>query len=122
MNFLVDESVDRQFVDSLRQDNHFVLYVAEMEPGISDESVLNLANQRDALLVTADKDFGEMVFRQLRISCGVVLIRLAGLLPETKGEIVTSLMRKYGTEIVHSFTVVTPNAIRIRRKNQVHEP
>ncbi len=40
MNFLVDESVDRQVVDSLRQDNHFVLYVAEMEPGISDESVL----------------------------------------------------------------------------------
>ncbi len=116
MNFLVDESVDRQVVDSLRQDNHFVLYVAEMEPGISDESVLNLANQRDALLVTADKDFGEMVFRQLRISCGVVLIRLAGLLPETKGEIVASLMRKYGTESARSFTVITPNAIRIRRK------
>ena len=122
MNFLVDESVDRQLVDSLRQDNHFVLYVAEMEPGISDESVLNLANQREALLVTADKDFGEMVFRQLRITCGVVLIRLAGLLPETKGEIVASLMRKYSTEIAHSFTVITPNAIRIRRKNQVHEP
>ena len=121
MNFLVDESVDRQVVDSLREDNHFVLYVAEMEPGISDESVLNLANQREALLVTADKDFGEMVFRQLRITCGVVLIRLAGLLPETKGEIVASLMRKYGTEIAHSFTVITPNAIRIRRKNQVHE-
>lgn len=116
MNFLVDESVDRQIVDSLRQDNHFVLYVAEMEPGTSDEAILNLANQRDALLVTADKDFGEMVFRQLRITSGVVLIRLAGLLPETKGKIVASLMRKHSAEIAHSFTVITPNAIRIRRK------
>jgi len=117
MNFLVDESVDRQVVDSLRQDNHFVLYVAEMEPGISDETVLNLANQREALLVTADKDFGEMVFRQLYLTSGVVLIRLAGLLPETKGEIVSSLMRKHGKQIAHAFTVITPNAIRIRRRN-----
>ena len=117
MNFLVDESVDRQIVDLLRQNNHSVLYVAEMEPGISDEAVLNLANQKKALLITADKDFGEMVFRQLCITSGVVLIRLAGLLPETKGEIVASLIKKHGKQIIQSFTVITPNAIRIRKKS-----
>lgn len=116
MNFLADEGVDRQVVDFLRQDDHLVLYIAEMEPGISDETVLNLANQREALLLTTDKDFGELVFRQLRITSGVVLIRLAGLLPETKGKIVASLIKKYSTKIVQSFTVITPNAIRIRKK------
>jgi Domain of unknown function (DUF5615) len=45
MNFLADESVDRQIVDRLRQDGHMVWYVAEMEPGISDDIVLGLANR-----------------------------------------------------------------------------
>ncbi|MBN2560333.1 MAG: DUF5615 family PIN-like protein [Phycisphaerae bacterium] len=40
MNLLADESVDRQIVDRLRQDGHAVRYIAEMEPGISDDTVL----------------------------------------------------------------------------------
>ncbi len=115
MNFLVDENVDRQIVDCLRKENYFVWYVAEMEPGISDETVLNIANQKKAVLLTADKDFGELVFRQSRIVSGVVLIRLSGLLPETKGKIVASAITMHIAEITQSFTVITPNAIRIRR-------
>jgi uncharacterized protein DUF5615 len=45
VNFLADESVDRQIVDRIRQDGHLVRYVAEMEPGISDDAVLDLANR-----------------------------------------------------------------------------
>lgn len=45
MNFLAEESVDRQIVERIRQDGHRVWYVAEMEPVISDESVLDLANK-----------------------------------------------------------------------------
>jgi Domain of unknown function (DUF5615) len=43
---------------------HDVLSVAEMEPSLPDETVLAMANQRDALLLTADKDVSELVFRQ----------------------------------------------------------
>lgn len=56
MNLLADESVDRQIVERLRQDGHEVLYVAEMEPGIPDDIVLERANEISALLVTADKE------------------------------------------------------------------
>jgi len=53
VKILADESVDRQIVDALRRSGHQVLYVAEMEPGISDESVLALVVgppwSRDAL-------------------------------------------------------------------------
>ena len=44
MNLLADESIDRQIVDRLRQDGHLVHYVAEMDPGIPDDTVLYLAN------------------------------------------------------------------------------
>ena len=89
MNFLADESVDRQVVGQLREDGHDVLSVAEMEPGISDAAVLTMANQRQALLLTADKDFGELVFRQRYVATGVLLMRLAGLSPAAKAMVVS---------------------------------
>ena len=77
MNFLVDENVDRQIADCLRSMGHHVEYVAENDAGISDDEVLEMANEKTALLLTADKDFGELVFRQRRVTSGVILIRLA---------------------------------------------
>lgn len=118
MNFLADESVDRQIVDRLREESYVVLYVAEMEPGISDETVLNQANQEGALLLTADKDFGELVFRQGLSTAGVVLIRLAGLSAENKAEIVASAISEHSSELSRAFVVITPAAVRIRRKIQ----
>ena len=74
MNVVADESVDRPVVDRLRRDVHEVLYVAELSPSIDDDSVLHRANEHGALLITADKDFGEFVFRLRRVHAGVVLI------------------------------------------------
>ena len=84
MKFLADECVDRQIVDRLRQESYEVLYVVEMEPGISDDEVLNLANLEKSILLTADKDFGDLIFRQNKITTGVILIQRAGLLPWSK--------------------------------------
>jgi predicted nuclease of predicted toxin-antitoxin system len=61
----------------LRAEGHDVQYVAELATGISDDAVLRLSNEADRLLLTADKDFGALVFRQRRLSSGVILIRLA---------------------------------------------
>ena len=68
MKFLADECIERQIVDQLRHDGHIVLYVAELEPGISDQEVLDRANQEDAILLTADTDFGDLVFRQEKVA------------------------------------------------------
>jgi predicted nuclease of predicted toxin-antitoxin system len=118
MKFLVDESVDRQVVDRLRMDGHEVWYVSEMEPGIADDMVLSLANQEKAILVTADKDFGELVFRQKRISMGVILTRLAGLSPDQKADLVSTAISQHIPELENAFTVIIPGSIRIRRSEQ----
>ncbi len=79
MNLLADEGIDGQIVARLRDEGHSVLYVAEMEPGISDDAVLDLANREDRVLLTTDSDFGELAFRQsLLTRSGVVLIRWPG--------------------------------------------
>lgn len=117
MNLLADESVDRQIVERLRQAGHDVLYIAEVEPGIPDNLVFDRANQNAALLLTTDKDFGELVFRENRlVSDGVVLLRLAGLSPEKKAEIVADAIRDHKTELPKHFSVVAPGRIRIRVK------
>jgi len=66
-------------VRGLRSAGHEVTYVAELAPGIADEAVLALARERNAVLVTADKDFGELVFARNLPHAGVILIRLHGL-------------------------------------------
>jgi predicted nuclease of predicted toxin-antitoxin system len=114
MNFLADESVDKAIVECLRENGHLVMYIAEMEPGLSDEEVFQVANKENAILITADKDFGELVYRLKRISHGVVLIRLSGLSTVRKGQIVYATVSKHMKELVHTFTVVTPGIIRIR--------
>ena len=79
MNIFADESVDRQVVERLRSTGHTVEYVAELSPGLADEEVLKLSLERQALLLTADKDFGDLVFRRGLLHSGVFLYRLAGL-------------------------------------------
>ena len=116
MNFVADESVDRQIVDKLREDGHSVINVADLDPGIPDDDVLRLANEKSAILITADKDFGELVFRQALATHGVLLIRFAGLSQSRKAEILSSVIRKRASEISNAFSVVTPGTIRIRYK------
>jgi predicted nuclease of predicted toxin-antitoxin system len=115
MILLADESVDFPIVDRLRGDGHSVAYVAEVSPSISDDAVLQQANSQGALLLTADKDFGELVFRHNRIHGGVILIRLLGMLAEIKAEIVAETLRDRESELPGAFTVISPGMVRIRR-------
>ena len=115
MNLLADESVDRQIVERLRSEGHEVIYVAEVEQGITDDVVLSKANETGSLLLTTDKDFGELIFRRRLLNSGVVLVRLAGLLPETKEVVVATVLRERENELRQSFSVISPGRVRIRR-------
>lgn len=116
MKLLADEDVDGPIVARLRQDGHDVDYVAEMKRGISDEEVLGDANQNQALLITADKDFGELVFRQGKLNSGILLLRLTGTALVQKGEIVSNALSAHGNEMRSAFSVVTAKLLRIRRR------
>ncbi len=114
MILLADENIDKEIVDGLRLDGYDVLYVSEMEPGISDDKVLNLANDTNALLLTFDKDFGELVFRRKLINNGVILIRLSGLSQLNKVNVVKRALKQHSKKMKNSFTVITSGSIRIR--------
>lgn len=77
--FTADENVNSQVVRSLRNAGHIVYHVAEQSAGATDEKVLELARKTDSVLITTDKDFGEMVFRQRKLVPGVILVCMHSL-------------------------------------------
>jgi predicted nuclease of predicted toxin-antitoxin system len=115
MILLADESIDGPIVERLRQDGHDTTYVAELAPSISDDDVLREANSRSALLLTEDKDFGELVYRLGRVHAGIVLVRLAGLPAAAKADTVAKVLQDHAAELPGAFTVIAPGAVRIRR-------
>jgi predicted nuclease of predicted toxin-antitoxin system len=112
---VADESVDKQIVDRLRHGGHDVLFVAELEPGIDDQTVLARSLQAATILLTADKDFGDLVFRQHLIHSGVLLIRLAGLNPDQKAELVATVFDQHAQELRTGFAVLSTRTLRLRR-------
>lgn len=114
MKLIADENVDRPIVELLRKSGFIIYYIQEMEPGITDEQVIQRANNEGALLLTSDSDFGEMVFRQGKIVQGIILMRLAGLSFQRKGEILIRAIKEHEDNLYGNFTVISPSAIRIR--------
>ncbi len=114
MKFVLDESVDAPIAFRLTKDGHRVICVWESSRSASDTQVLSLANKNRAILITADRDFGELVFRLEKAHYGVILIRLSGLPIKEKVEIMSRVIAEHGEKLSESFTVVKPGLIRIR--------
>jgi predicted nuclease of predicted toxin-antitoxin system len=93
VRYLADESVERQIVHALRQAGSEVEYIAEIAPGAADPDVLARANRQSSILITGDKDFGELVYRRGQENSGVVLLRLSGLTQQNKVAIATKSSR-----------------------------
>ena len=115
MNLVADENIDRGIVERLRRDGHNVEWIAELSPSVSDEDVLRRASGGGAVLVTEDKDFGELVHRRGLAHTGVLLVRLEGLDNAAKAEVVSRVLRDNAAELPGAFAVVSPDSIRLRR-------
>jgi predicted nuclease of predicted toxin-antitoxin system len=77
VRWLADECVDASLVTWLRSAGHDVVYMAEVAPAASDAEVARRAEQESRLLLTEDKDFGDLVFRRGAAVPGLLLLRIA---------------------------------------------
>ncbi|MEE2927301.1 MAG: DUF5615 family PIN-like protein [Chloroflexota bacterium] len=82
-------------------------------PGLDDSDVLSLAVEDDRILITADKDFGEMVFRERRLHKGIILLRLADERSSNKLEVLNRLFQQHSDHLPDNFVVVTESTVRI---------
>src|SRR6266446_6998471 len=75
MRFLADESCDFSVVRALRSADHDVLAIAEVSPREEDEDVMERAVKGGRILITEDKDFGQLVYAKMQKTGGVIFIR-----------------------------------------------
>ncbi len=114
MRLLVDENVSSTVIRALRERGHDVVSVKEALRGADDASILARAQAEGRLVVTHDKDFGELAFRAgLPATSGIVLFRLAGTSPAEDSRRVIEVLES-GIEWVGQFAVVTNDRIRTR--------
>jgi predicted nuclease of predicted toxin-antitoxin system len=114
MRLLANENVSARVIQALRQRGHDVLSAKESMRGESDSAVLQLARREGRLVVTHDKDFGELAFRNhLPAECGILLLRLSGADPASDNRRVLEAIESRQDWAGH-FAVVTDDQIRIR--------
>jgi predicted nuclease of predicted toxin-antitoxin system len=115
VRILTDANFEGYIVDRLRADGHEVESVLDFAADAADPAVLAASVTFDAVLVSHDKDFGELVFRHNHTHIGIVLTRLAPLSPQAKCDAVSELFASRGTALIGMFTVLAPGKVRTSR-------
>ena len=99
MRILADESVEGEVVARLRGEGHDVAYVPEASAGIGDDEVLARANAEGRVLLTEDKDCGDLAFFYGNRSLGVVLLRAHGADVEAKASLAADVLETHEDEL-----------------------
>ena len=115
MRFLADESCDFTFVRILQAAGHDVMAVAESAPGAPDDKVIAFAHSQRRILITEDKDFGQLVFAAAASTSGVIYVRYPMRSRSALGADLLRLVEERGESLTGTFAVVEPGRIRIGR-------
>ena len=113
MRFLADESCDFAVVRARRTAGHNVTAIVEISPRAEDEFVLDRALHEKRILITEDKDFGQLVCANKQASDGVIFIRFPAKLCRSLPQTVVQLVNRRGDALIGCFVVVQPGRIRI---------
>lgn len=115
LRLLANENISADVVDALRQDGHDVAWIRADSPGIDDQAVLERAVQEQRILLTFDKDFGELAFRfGLPATCGIILARLPSTSAADLAAKLTPILSSR-TDWVGQFAVIEVHRIRFRQ-------
>ena len=114
MKFLLDESVEFRLSSWLAGKGHDVTAIAHDYPHtLSDREVVEIARREGRVLITSDRDFGELIFRQKLSHAGVIFFRMGAATLDAK---IARLRTLFATHPEHlrSFVVVSERSIRVR--------
>ncbi|HRW74260.1 MAG: DUF5615 family PIN-like protein [Lewinellaceae bacterium] len=114
LHFLADESVDYRIVKHIRALGFGVYSVLEEHAGSTDDVVLALANKSNTILITEDKDFGELIFRLKKTGRGIILLRFSGLTIDIKRQLIDRCLASFGSDLDGKFVVISKDKMRIK--------
>lgn len=115
MKFLANENVAGDAVAALREKGHNVVWIRTDAPGSKDEDILSRAVAEERILITFDKDFGELAFHShLPAKCGILLFRIFAPSSAAIAHIVTAAIESRSDWAGH-FSVVEEHRVRMRK-------
>jgi predicted nuclease of predicted toxin-antitoxin system len=114
VNVLVDVSAGQTLADLIRSLGHDTAFVRDRDPSMPDADILAWAVAEGRLVVTMDKDFGELVFRSGQQHAGVLLLRLEAARSAERVRVVTSIFANHAAELPGHFSVYQSGRLRIR--------
>jgi predicted nuclease of predicted toxin-antitoxin system len=112
---LADENFPIASVARLRTSGFDVVAISEVARGAPDVDVLRMAREQNRVLITFDRDFGELIYRDLApVPPGVIYLRVAVSSPEEPAQVITDLLTDSSFELLGRFSVVTGDGVRQR--------
>ena len=112
MRFLVDECTGPKVAAWLTAEGHEVYSVFDKSRGEHDDDILAKAVVENWILITNDKDFGELVYRERRDHHGIIFLRLADERAANKIEVLRQLLAAYADKLPEQFVTVTETRVR----------
>jgi len=115
VRLVADEIVNCDFsvVVDLRLAGYDVVSITEQMPGADDETVIDFARSERRLLITEDKDFGQLVFAAAKQNSGVILIRSPASARSALAAAVLKLLSDNGENLYSRFAVLEPGRVRV---------
>ena len=114
MNVLVDVSAGQSVADFIRSLGHDTEFVRDRDPAMPDTDILTWAVGEGRLVVTMDKDFGELVYRSGLPHAGILLLRLEAARTAQKLRIVNDIFTSHSADLPGHFSVYQNGRLRIR--------
>jgi predicted nuclease of predicted toxin-antitoxin system len=118
VKFLVDVGVSKAVEEWLRSEGYDVVAVRDIDPRMQDVDILEEAARQSRLVVTMDKDFGELVYNSGKAHAGVLLLRLADARSEEKVAVVRSILDRYSERLPGAFAVYQSGRLRVRKHSR----
>jgi predicted nuclease of predicted toxin-antitoxin system len=115
MKVLVDIGVGKAVETWLATQGIDVVAVRSIDPRMGDAAILHLAVVEQRVVITMDKDFGELVVRAGQSHAGVLLLRLDDARSEEKVAIVNQIFAQHADNLVGNFCIYQNGRLRIRR-------
>lgn len=115
LKFLIDVGVGKGIEKYLREEGYDTKAVRDIDPRMEDENIIHTAITENRMVVTMDKDFGELVYHGSMKHCGVLLLRLEDATGTEKLLVVKHIMENYSSQIKDSFCVYQNGRFRIRK-------
>jgi predicted nuclease of predicted toxin-antitoxin system len=121
MRLLADENISRLVVDRLRAAGFDVTAIGATNAGASDVDVLAIASREGRLLITEDRDFGELIIRQRLEVQGIILLELDRLSNEAEADLVVAVVSANADKLAGNLLVIEPTRVRVRPLIPVRE-